>query len=220
MIVLHHFARKHLDFSDLMTEAAAAVYMLVIINGYVQLSQLHTEFYYILAVDVGASVGWGLIDGFTYAIGQSISRGNDTIVVKRTQSADPEKALAAAQEGLDGTFVSGFSRDAKKAIAEEIVSKAPDAVVDKQGVFSREDLSGLVSILGVYLTAGLALSLPYVVFADKLIAWLVSNTIGIAWLFYFGYTVGRVTGQKRVLIGVLTSAVGIAFLALSYRVYA
>ena len=54
-----------------MTEAA--VYMLVIINGYVQLSQLHTQFFYIV-VAVGAAVGWGLIDAFTYAIGQSISR--------------------------------------------------------------------------------------------------------------------------------------------------
>lgn len=218
--MFHRFASKHLDFSDLMTEAAAAVYMLVIINGYVQLSQLHTEFYYIVAVDVGASVGWGLIDGFTYAIGQSLSRSNDAAVVKTIRSATPEKALIATQRGLEGTFISGFSHEAKEAIAREIIRDAPGAKTSKQGVFAREDFSGLVSILSVYLTAGLALSLPYVVFPDKLTAWLVSNTIGIAWLFYFGYTVGRVAGQKRILIGLLTSAVGIAFLALSYKAYA
>jgi len=64
---------RRLDFSDLVSEAVAAAWMLVIINGYVQLSQLRTLFFYI-GVDVGAAVGWGLIDALTYAIGQSISR--------------------------------------------------------------------------------------------------------------------------------------------------
>jgi hypothetical protein len=73
-----HFAIRHLDWTDLVTETAVAVYMLVINNGYVALSQLNTQFYYIVVLDIGASFGWGFIDGFTYSIAQSIDRGRQT----------------------------------------------------------------------------------------------------------------------------------------------
>ena len=112
------FARKHLDFTDAISEAAAAVYMVVIINGYVALSQLNTDFYYILAVDIGACLAWGFIDGFTYAIGGSINRGNQAKLVREIQSEkNPDKAINEVIENLDDTFVSRYSDDAKRTIA-------------------------------------------------------------------------------------------------------
>jgi membrane associated rhomboid family serine protease len=41
----------------------------------------------------------------------------------------------------------------------------------------------------------------------------------MAWLFYYGYTVGKFAGTKRILIGLLTSGAGIAFLVISYMIF-
>src|SRR5579872_2440754 len=115
--MIRQFARRHLDISDLVTEAAAAVYMLVIINGYVALSQLNTQYYYIVALDIVASIGWGIIDGFTYSLGSSVDRGRQTEMVKKAQeSPTSEKSFKEIMRELEDTFISSFSEDTKKNI--------------------------------------------------------------------------------------------------------
>jgi len=215
------FAKRHLDFTDLISEAAIAVYMVVIINGYVALSQLSTQFYYILAVDIGACVAWGFLDGFTYAIGGSIDRGQETTLIRDIQSEkSSDKAVDKIIEDLDDTFLSRFTPKAKRTIALEVLKNSTEASIPKQHFMTREDLGGLASIIGIYLTAGVALSIPYVIIPNKIDAWILSNVLGIAWLFYYGFTVGKIVGTKRVLIGLFTATAGIIFLVLSYLTYA
>ena len=200
-----------------MTEAAVAVYMLVIINGYVALSQLNTQYYYIIATDIGAAAGWGFIDSFTYVVGQLIDRGGRASILEKIQSEKvPDKSIGEVIKELDGTFVSHFSFEGKRNIAKEILKNSAGASVRRERFLTRDDLGALASILGIYMTAGIALSVSYFVFTNKLNAWIVSNLIGIVWLFYYGYTVGKIVGQKRIIIGILTSSVGIALLVVSY----
>jgi hypothetical protein len=51
-------ARKHFDFTDWISESAVAVYVVMIINGYVALSRLNTGYIYIIAADIGACIAW------------------------------------------------------------------------------------------------------------------------------------------------------------------
>jgi hypothetical protein len=214
------FARKHLDYTDIVTEAAAAVYMVIIINGYVSLSQLNTEFYYILAVDIGACVGWGFIDGFTYGVSGSIERGNQAKFVREIQSEkDSNKAVNEVVGQLDDTFLSQYGDDAKRIIALEILKNSSKVSTIKKGFMTRDDLSGLAAILSIYLVAGIVLSFPYVILHNKIDAWILSNALGIIWLFYYGYKVGGILGEKKILIGFVTMSAGIVFLTISYLIY-
>jgi len=67
---------KYLTYTDRTGEAAFAVLMVIIINGYVALSDLNTGFTYIVAVNFGACLSWGTIDGLIYAISSAIERNN------------------------------------------------------------------------------------------------------------------------------------------------
>ena len=69
-------ASKYLSYSDRTGEIAFAVIMVVIINGYVALSDLNTGFIYIVVLNIGACLAWGLIDGLIYAVSSSIERNN------------------------------------------------------------------------------------------------------------------------------------------------
>jgi hypothetical protein len=214
------FAKRNLSFTDLISEAAEAVYMVVIINGYVALSNLNTQFYYIIGVDIGACIGWGFIDGFTYAIGGSIDRGNQANLIRKIQSEkNPQKAIDNVVEELDDTFVSRYSDENKNSIAAEIVKDSAAVSDAKHRFMTSDELKGFAAIMLVYLVAGIGLSLPYLIFENKLHAWYVSNFLGIIWLFYYGFRVGRITGGKSLLIGLLTSSAGIAFLIISYLIY-
>ena len=194
--------------------------MLVIINGYVALSNLHTQFYYIVAVDIGASIGWGLIDGFAYAMSEAIVRANQVAIAEKIQSDAKDTSIDKIVDELGDTFLSQISYEGRRNIAAEILRNSSNVSIKEPKILTREDLAGLVSILGIYLSAGIALSISYVILPNKFNAWLVSNVIGIGWLFYYGYTIGKIGGQRRILLGLLTSLAGIAFLVLSYILYA
>ncbi len=135
--------------------------MLVIINGYVSLSQLHTQFYYIIAVDLGASIGWGLIDGFTYVMAESIDRGTRASLLRKIQSdKNLERSIDEIVEELDDTFLGDFSPEGKRNIAAEVLKNSSLASIGRQRFITREDLAGLISIIGIYLTAELSFPSP------------------------------------------------------------
>ena len=217
---VRRFARKHLDIADLLSEAVEAVYMVVIIGGYVALSNLSSQYLYIVEVNIGACIGWGVIDGLAYILSNAADRGIQVDLIKKIQSEQSsEKSAYDVIEEFDGTYLSNLSDDAKKKIAGEISGDLTGISVKKGRFVTKEDIAGFASIIGIYLAAGIVLSLPYLILPNKLHAWFFSNMIGTIWLFFFGYRVAKITGGKRVLIGLLTAGAGLLFLVISYRIW-
>jgi VIT1/CCC1 family predicted Fe2+/Mn2+ transporter len=71
----------------------------------------------------------------------------------------------------------------------------------------------------IFLATGFVLALPFLILRSKINAWLVSNGVGSAWLFWYGIQIGKNVGKNRILLGLFLTAVGIAFLAMSYFVW-
>ena len=67
---------------------------------------------------------------------------------------------------------------------------------------------------------GVLLALPFLVLHDKVLAWFLSNGVGVAWLFWYGVQMGRAAGKNRWLLGLILALVSIVFLAISYFIYA
>lgn len=209
------WAGRSLDYTDLISEAAAAVFMVVIINGYVSLEGIRTEIHQIIFLIISACVAWGLIDGLTYAIGSSIDRGNQANLARKIQSEkNSDQAIEDIVGEFDGTYLSNFSEIDKRSIATEVLKKKPLVSDEKKKFITSHERNGLLSIMGIYLVAAGLLIFPYLIFPNRLDAWVLSNLIGIGWLFQYGYNAGKITGTKRILAGLLTSSVGIIFLIL------
>ena len=210
------WAKKNLDYSDLISEAAAAVFMVVIINGYVSLAGIRTQYYQIILIDIGACLAWGIIDGLTYAVGSSVDRGMQTDLVRKIQSEkNSEVAIDDIVGEFDGTYLSNLTETDKKSIAVEVLKKKPLIHNSKPKFITTEERKGFLSIIGIYFVAGILLTFPYFILPDKFQAWISSNLLGIGWLFFYGYNAAKITGSRRILIGLLTSSIGILFLILS-----
>jgi VIT1/CCC1 family predicted Fe2+/Mn2+ transporter len=219
-------ARRYLSFTDRTGEVAFAVFMVIIINGYVALSNLNTGFMYIVAVNIGACAGWGFIDGFLYAITSSIDRNNLRNKIFKMRKLSEEKdeltrktLLENVEKNLNDTLFSSYNEDGKKAIAKDIVDYSPQATVAKNKLFTKEEMLGWASIVLIYLSVGFLLALPFLVLPDKLLAWFISNIIGIAWLFWYGFQLGKILGKHKIALGFGMAAIGILFLAVSYFVW-
>lgn len=217
---------RYLSYTDRTGEIAFAVIMVIIINGYVALSNLNSGFLYIVAVNLGACGGWGFIDGFIYAISSSIDRNNlrnKLLFLKNLSQEKDEtyqKKLAdKVEKQLDDSLLSSFSEEGKKEITKNIITYAPQATVEKNILITKDEALGWLSIIGIYLTVGFLLALPFLVFPDKILAWFISNLIGVGWLFWYGVQLGRSVGKAKLVLGFSMAAVGIAFLVISYLVW-
>lgn len=214
-------ASKYLSYADRTGEIAFAVIMVIIINGYVALSDLNTGFVYIVVVNLGACWSWGIIDGLIYAISSSIERNNvrNKLLALKTNVKDKD-VLETVKVSLGDTFLAGFDDEGKAAIAKDIIAHVPNASLEENRVLTKQELMGWLSIMGIYLAVGFLLALPFLVLPNKVFAWLVSNGVGVAWLFWYGVQLGRTAGKNRWLLGLILAAVSVAFLVLSYFVWA
>lgn len=214
-------ASKYLSFADRTSEIAFAVMMVIIINGYVALSDLNSGFAYIVIVNLGACALWGIIDGLIYAVSSSIERNsnrNKLLAIKT--AAKDESILSGVKKSLDETFLKGLDDEAKENISKEIIKHAPHTDWVKSKVITKDEAMGWLSIIGIYMFVGFLLALPFLVLHDKILAWFISNVFGVSWLFWYGAQLGKISGKNRWVFGVLMAAISIAFLALSYFVWA
>lgn len=213
-------ASRYLSYTDRTGEIAFAVLMVIIINGYVALSDLNTGFTYIVAVNLGACLAWGIIDGLIYAISSSIERNSDrNKLLKLKECVTCVDSLEKVKTSLDDTFLEGFDANGKEAIAKEILNHVPRASLGENKVLTRNEVLGWLSIVGIYLAVGFFLALPFLILQNKLLAWLVSNAFGVAWVTWYGVQLGKTAGRNRLLFGLILAGVSIVFLILSYIVW-
>lgn len=211
---------RYLSFEDRTGEIAFAVLMVIIINGYVALSDLNYGFIYIVTVNLGACFGWGMIDGLVYAVSSSIERNrtrNKLLMLK--QCADCHDTLDKVTKSFDDTFLEGFDDTGKKAIAGALIEHVGQADVGEAKVFTKGDIGGWLSILGIYLTVGFLMALPFLVLPDKLLAWVISNSLGVAWVTWYGVQLGKAVGKYRWLLGLVLGVTAVLFLVISYLVW-
>jgi VIT1/CCC1 family predicted Fe2+/Mn2+ transporter len=214
-------ASKYLSYADRTGEIAFAVIMVVIINGYVALSQLNTGFVYIVAVNIGACLAWGIIDGLIYTISSSIERNtaiNKLATLKK--AVNKPDILNTVKNSLDDTFLTGFDKKGKEAIAREIVTHVPNVTFEENKAFTKKEILGGLSIVVIYLTVGFLLALPFLVLHDKVLAWFISNGFGVGWLFWYGMQLGKAVGKNRWVFGVLLAVLSVSFLVWSYFINA
>ena len=214
-------ASKYLSYTDLTGEVAFAVIMVIIISGYVALSDLNTGFLYIVRVNLVACVGWGIIDGLIYAVSRSIARNSirNKLLALKSGANLKEGSIENAKKSLDDTFLADFDEKGKEAIAKEITTHVPNASLSNSRLMTKEEVMGWLSIIGLYMLTGFLLALPFLVLQHKLLAWLASNLFGAAWLFWYGVQLGKFAGRNRWLIGFVMGLTGIIFLVISYIVW-
>jgi VIT1/CCC1 family predicted Fe2+/Mn2+ transporter len=216
---MFRLAHRYLSSTDRVSEIAFAVYMVIIINGYVALSNLNTGFFYIVGVNVGACFGWGFIDGFIYFVSSSITRNSNRQLVDKLKKKPRSVPEADVNQALDDTIFEALDQPGKDAVLKDFTQHLPTVHAESDKVITRDEALGWLSIVLIYMSVGVALALPFLVIPDKLVAWFVSNGLGTIWLFWFGVQMGKSIGKYRLGLGLVMAGLGLMFLGLSYLVW-
>jgi len=115
--------------------------------------------------------------------------------------------------------LASFDEAGKTAIAKEVMTHIPRTNLMKNQLLTRKEIAGLLSIIGIYMTVGFVMALPFRVFSNKLLAWVLSNTLGVTWVTWYGMQLGKNAGKNRWLLGAAMAVVSILFLVGSYFVW-
>jgi VIT1/CCC1 family predicted Fe2+/Mn2+ transporter len=212
---------KYLSYADKTSEIAFAALMVIIINAYVALVDLKVGILYIVLFTIGACISWGTIDGLIYATSSSIVRNNTQNKLRKLKAslnAPPTVVIEKVKENLNYTFLETFDDKGKEEIAKSIIAHVQNSSLSQYKIITKDEAIGCLSIIAIYLTVGFSLALPYIILQNKIYSWLVSNSLGVALLFWYGAQLGRCVGKNRWLLGLLMALVSIVFLVLSYLI--
>ena len=168
-------------------------------------------------VIIAITLLWAIVDGLMFIFTALLEKGRYHRMIPRLKSVDKKTSLEIITNELEKTVVGIFDGETKKQIAEEMLEKVSSISptnLEKPKI-SKDDIKGaLLCVFFVFLPC--IVILPFFVFINNLSsAILVSNIIGLAILFGFGYRLGSCTNRNKILTGLAIMLIGVAIIIMA-----
>ena len=159
---------------------------------------------------------WAVIDGLMVLFTNLLEKGRYNKIISQIKSTDKTSMKNTISDELDSTIIKMFDKQTKEHIYEILLKKISSisASALKQPKIDRKDIFGaFLCIFFVFLPC--IVILPFFLLINGL-GWaiLVSDIIGLAILFAFGYKLGSCTSRNKILTGIITMLIGLALIAI------
>jgi hypothetical protein len=160
---------------------------------------------------------WAILEGLMAIFAALLEKGRYNRMISRLKSADKNTSLEIITNELEKTVVGIFDGETKKQIAKEMfekISSISPTNLEKPKI-SKDDMKGaLFRVFFVF--SPCIVILPFFVSINNLsLAILVSNIIGLAMLFGFGYRLGSCTDRNKILTGLVIMIIGVAIIIMA-----
>jgi len=194
------------------------IVLLLINNAKVILKEWELNKAKILAlVIIVITLLWAIVDGLMFIFTALLEKGRYNRMIPRLKSVDKKTSLEIITNELEKTVVGIFDGETKKQIAEEMLEKVSSISptnLEKPKI-SKDDIKGaLLCVFLVFLPC--IVILPFFVSINNLSsAILVSNIIGLAMLFGFGYRLGSCANRNKILTGLIIMLIGVAIIIMA-----
>ena len=165
-----------------------------------------------LIAALGCNLAWGIIDGVMYLMGCLASQGREHATLVALRAADPKAARQALVEALP-SFVASVARPEElDAIGGRLRAQA---VPDSSPTLGRDEWLGALAVfLWVFVTT-LPVAIPFLFVSGPVRALRLSNAVALVLLYLTGHALGRISGHRRWLTGLVMVAVGAILVALT-----
>jgi hypothetical protein len=207
--------RKHqsiLDPTDRVSEVLFGLIMVLTFTGAVSVAMGGREEVKTLLIEaLGCNLAWGIVDAGFYLLAVLGLRGHGLLVLKRLRKAGSEEAHGLIAEALPPVLVSVLQPADLETMRQRLLT-LPELP-------ARARLSGAdyLGALGVFLLVFLStfpVVIPFLVIGEPRLALRASNAVALVMLFLCGYLLGRFSGLRAWLTGLVMIGLGLAFVAL------
>jgi VIT family len=207
--------RRFLEPIDRVSEALFGLIMVLTFTGSLSAAEAgHADVRAMLIGALGCNLAWGVIDGVFYLMGCLAEQGREHTARRALNSAaaDPTAARRALADALP-SFVASVARPEElDAIGERVRERAGPVSGPRLG---RDEWLGALSVfLWVFLTT-FPVVVPFLFVSEPVRALRVSNAVALALLYLSGHALGRITGYRPWITGLVMVAVGAVLVALT-----
>jgi hypothetical protein len=158
------------------------------------------------------NVAWGLVDGVMYVLTSIAGRARLNLVFQGIRAADPATARAIVLASLpEGVAAVTDAVEADRMAAR--VRTLPDP--GWTSAFSATDLRGALASALLVILATFPPTIPFLLVQDPSRALRISNAIAVVSLFLAGWWLGKATGVRAWLLGLVMVVLGSALVAVT-----
>lgn len=161
---------------------------------------------------LACNVAWGLVDGVMYVLTSIAGRARVNLVFQGIRAADPATARAVVLASLpDGVAAITDPAEADRMAAR--VRALPDP--GRKSALSLADLRGALASALLVVVATFPPTVPFLLVQDPTRALRLSNAVAVVSLFLAGWWLGRATGVRAWLLGLVMVVLGSVLVAVT-----
>lgn len=154
-----------------------------------------------------STIAWGLFDAVLYLYMTLIDKEHNlTFINFVRKSKDAARVSQVIVDALP-SVISALMQPAEIEAIRGKILKLPEPEKIHRLVF--DDYKSAAGIFLLVFFATIPISIPFVLIKDITIALRISNIIAILMMFLCGAALGKYAGRNRILMGIMTSLVGI-----------
>jgi VIT family len=155
---------------------------------------------------LGCNVAWGIVDGLMFLMAIILERGHSLRILKSLQTTkNDDQADKIIKDSLPPLF-SHVMQDEELGTLRRDIQSIPD--LPKRVPLTWQDFKGALAIFILVFISTFPATIPFIIMHDVPVAMRWSNGIGLILLFITGYYIGKVSGYRPLLVGIVVSVIG------------
>ena len=160
---------------------------------------------------LGCNLAWGIVDAAFYLMGILGLRGHGLLVLRRLRKAGSEEAQGLIADALPPVLASVLEPQDLETMRRRLLT-LPELPARPR--LSREDLLGALGVFLLVFLSTFPVVIPFLVIGEPRLALRASNAVALVMLFACGYLLGRFSGLRAWLTGLVMIGLGLLFVAL------
>ena len=166
-----------------------------------------------LVAALGCNLAWGIIDGVMYLMGCLADAGRELQTLRSLRAApDPAAARQVLADALPAYVTSVARPEELDAWGERLRTGREPAAAARLG---RDQWLGALAVFLWVFASTFPVVVPFLFVSDPQRALRLSNAVALVLLYLTGHALGRVTGHRTWLTGLVMVAVGALLVALT-----
>jgi VIT1/CCC1 family predicted Fe2+/Mn2+ transporter len=160
-----------------------------------------------------STIAWGLFDAVLYLYMTLIDKEHNlTFINFVRKSKDAARVSQVIVDALP-SVISALMQPADIEALRGKILKLPEP--EKMHRLKFDDYRSAAGIFLLVFSATIPISVPFILIKDIMIALRVSNIIAILMMFFCGAALGKYAGRNRILMGIMTSLIGITLVLIT-----
>ena len=211
--VTGEYQKRPLDPVERFSEIIFGLIMVLTFTGALSVAESgRQEVREMLIAALACNVAWGLVDGVMYVLTSIAGRARIALVFRGIRSADPATAraivLAALPEGI-----AAITDEAEADRMAARIRALPEA--RRPPSLTTADLKGAAWSCLLVVLATFPPTIPFLFVEDAARALRISNGLAVLSLFLAGYSLGKASGVRPRLLGLVMVVLGSALVGLT-----